>query len=232
MTISSLVDTTTTGDFEFTISNVDNPYSAYGATGFALVIYDSDGAGNIEKASSFDLGGITTAADLTSVQISVASSTTVEESSFTTILIYGPLPYEADCQVIITFPDTFTIESNGYSVYAGSNAFQDADITDVTGNVVTIDACPTGESFAADQWHRIVLKSLSINPPYVKDTDNFNIQVNDIVDSISYVAAELGADVTAIIEADDLVAGSITSMTLTAVDSQIVQDTTTFTLNL
>jgi len=173
MTISNLVSADTTGTFSFTIKNVDNPYSTKPLSGFSLKIYDSDGSGVIEQDSDFTLSGITVSTDIDDPTVSVASSNEVEESSQLTIRFAGPVPITADCRVVITIPDDFEVSTSGYGFQSRSGLFTDATYYSVSGQVVTIKACPSGQSYQTGTTHRVVLKSLVENPARVKTTDEF-----------------------------------------------------------
>ena len=148
MKISNTVSSATTGTFQFTISDVENPYTTKPLSGFVLRNYHSDG-GVIEEDSDFSISGITESADIITAVVSVSSSSIVEEESIFTFRFQSPVPLSEDCEVKITFPSNVVLATSGITRYSGKNAFKSASVSSVTGQVVTIDGCPTGESYSA-----------------------------------------------------------------------------------
>lgn len=87
------------------------------------------------------------ASEITTSSVAVSSPSTIEEDSYLTLRFAGPVPIAEDCQVVITIPADFAVATSGFGFQSRSGLFTRGSYDSVSGQVVTINGCPTGESY-------------------------------------------------------------------------------------
>ena len=162
VTMTSILDSNSSGTFNFTVSGITNPISTASVTGIEIKTFGDDD-GEIDTGSGS--WNIPNPATITGMSFSASGSTVVSELTEMRVLFTLPFPIEADPVIKFTFPDDLEITSD-LTGYSGIGLFQSGStFSTKTSSVVEVPGSTTATS--ANETNFIRFSSIR-NPNKIK----------------------------------------------------------------
>lgn len=214
LTLSNMLTTAKSGEFNFTVSGITNPISLAPVTGILVKTFASSG-GTIDTGSGS--WSVPTAATLTGVTWGLSGSTQVSTLSSMQFFYSLPFPVEANSVIEFTFPSDITVSSSLTS-YTGKGIFvSGTSFTTKTSSVVKVSGSTT--SVAATTTSFIIFSSI-MTPNKIKETGSMTITMST---SSGHQIATVSSGVT--LATTSLTSGS-TNVNSVTPTSTIVQTST------